>query len=193
VRRDRVIHDVRDRHRRRHCALPGAAALAVALLAGALVAGCGGGGESSSITAASTTIATSTTSTTSSPVTTTSTSTATSSTDGAKQVGAAIPAAAATTVLTSNDLAKVCGTYVTERYLRAAFGSRQGCVQAQRPGAVAQSVHIRREAVTNTHTARLTALPTGGPYDGETVRVTLVDENGAWKVDSLHVNVPVGP
>lgn len=97
------------------------------------------------------------------------------------------------TVLTSNDLGKVCGTYVTQHYLNAAFGGHQGCVQGQRPGAVAQSVRILRTVVNTGAVATYLVRPTGGPYSGEKVTVATVNENGAWKVDSLRANVPVGP
>jgi hypothetical protein len=36
-------------------------------------------------------------------------------------------------------------------------------------------------------------VPKGGLYDGDKITVSLVKEDGTWKVDSLKSNAPVGP
>jgi hypothetical protein len=41
--------------------------------------------------------------------------------------------------------------------------------------------------------ATVTLRPVGGLYDGEKLTVSLVKENGDWKVDELKSNAPVGP
>jgi hypothetical protein len=41
--------------------------------------------------------------------------------------------------------------------------------------------------------AKALAVPTGGPSDGERIRVELVRGGGVWKIDSLRSNAPVGP
>jgi hypothetical protein len=95
--------------------------------------------------------------------------------------------------LASRDPAQACGgTYVTDRYLRTAYGGRRGCLQAQSPGSAATSLaslsaHIRGAKATAT------AVPVGGPNDGAKITASLVRERGVWKVDAVHANVPVGP
>jgi hypothetical protein len=86
----------------------------------------------------------------------------------------------------------VCGRYVTQRYLRVAYGDHEGCVQGQHPGSHATSVEVTH-ADSGSTSAKLTLVPTGGPYDGEKLEVVLVEQHGTWRVDALHANVPVGP
>jgi hypothetical protein len=81
---------------------------------------------------------------------------------------------------------------VTQHYLQVAYGDHEGCVQGQRPGSHATSVDVAH-AHSSSGIANLTLVPTGGPYDGEKLEVVLVEQNGVWKVDALHANVPVGP
>ncbi len=101
-------------------------------------------------------------------------------------------------VLTSSDPAKVCGSqYVTQHYLGAAYGGKQGCVQAQNPKSTATSVQVDHvislDSAGPPPQASAEAAPNGGIYDGEKLRVSLVKEDGTWKVDSLKSNAPVGP
>jgi hypothetical protein len=81
-------------------------------------------------------------------------------------------------VLASSDPARSCGEYVTERYLKVAYGGRGGCVQAQTPGSAAATVEV---------------VPNGGPYDASKVRATLRFDSNHYRVDRLHADVPVGP
>jgi len=81
---------------------------------------------------------------------------------------------------------------VTQRYLRVAYGDHEGCVQGQRPGGHATAVQVTH-ANSGATSAKLTLVPTGGPYDGEKLKMVLVEQNGVWKVAALHANVPVGP
>jgi hypothetical protein len=96
-------------------------------------------------------------------------------------------------VLTSNKPALVCRRLVTRHYLRTAYGDRQGCVRAQAPGSAANSVSSAGGRISGPGTAKMVAIPAGGTYDGERLKVSLVLENGVWKVDALKANVPVGP
>jgi hypothetical protein len=194
-----LIKDVPDRPRDRRLHGPRTTAALVAALAATLVAaalaGCGGGGgESSTSTSASvSTTGSTSTQTTSSPSTTT-------GTDGGSNAGRAgqaftIPQVVKA-VVTSSDPAKVCSTqYVTQHYLSASYGGRQGCVQAQNPKNAATSVRLglvtRRS--DEPRAASVTATPTGGLYEGEKLTVSLVQEQGTWKVDGLKSNAPVGP
>ena len=94
-------------------------------------------------------------------------------------------------VLTSDDPADACGRYVTQHFLSIAYGSRQGCVQAQAPGSAARSLGAY-SADIHGETATAVAKPKGGPYDGARITVTLVG-GPSFQVDGLRSNVPVGP
>ena len=153
-----------------------------------LIAGCGGGnGHGIRSTPDSTT---------------TSTRATTTSTDsGAAQEhspGLGSPAAvrsAVEAVLTSNDPADVCGRFATERYLKAAYGDKQGCVRAQQPGSAARSLKsfgVAQEAGQGTSVVA-DAVPVGGPYGGHTVHVGLVFAGDRYRVDSMKADLPVGP
>jgi hypothetical protein len=98
-------------------------------------------------------------------------------------------------VLASSDPARSCGKYVTERYLKVAYGGRQGCVRAQRPGSAAKSLssfRIEQEGGQG-RVVGASAVPNGGPYDGRKVRATLRFDSNHYRVDRLHADVPVGP
>lgn len=92
----------------------------------------------------------------------------------------------------SLDAALICDELVTERYVRSAYGAREGCIAAQKPGALADSVEIA-DVEEAGGSASAVAIPTGGPYDGVEVEVELVREPGGWRVDSLLADVPAGP
>jgi hypothetical protein len=101
-------------------------------------------------------------------------------------------------VLTSSDPATVCGAdYVTQHYLSAAYGGKQGCIQAQDPKNAAASVQIKHlqapDPTFTPLTSKGTVIPQGGLYDGEKLTISLVQEDGTWKVDALKSNAPVGP
>jgi hypothetical protein len=97
------------------------------------------------------------------------------------------------TVLTgASDAALICDQLVTDRYVRSAYGAREGCIAAQKPGALADSVEIM-EVEEAGDSASAVAIPRGGPYDGVDVEVELIDEVGGWRVDSLLADVPAGP
>jgi hypothetical protein len=92
----------------------------------------------------------------------------------------------------SADAALICDTLVTEDYVRTAYGAREGCIAAQKPGALADSVRIEG-IYRSVAAANALAIPTGGPYDGIEVEVELIREPGGWRVDSLLADVPAGP
>jgi hypothetical protein len=148
------------------------------------IAGCGGGDDTSSEASSAT-----------STVSTSTTENSTTSGGAPEALGSkAAVQTAAEAVLTSSDPADACGKYVTERYLRVAFGGKQGCVHAQVPGSAAASLdsfRIIREGSQGTTVAA--AVPNGGPYDGDKVEITLLFQGDHYAVDALHANVPVGP
>jgi hypothetical protein len=181
-------------HRSR--AVAAAVAAVAAALVAAAVAGCGGGGSEGSGSSSSASV--STTQTTSSQTATRTTSTtSTGGGPGTGQVGQflSIPQVVKT-VLTSSDPAKTCGTqYVTQHYLSAAYGGRQGCVQAQNPKNSADALRVGpvTQASNEPRMASVKASPRGGLYDGEKLTVSVVKEQDTWKVDGLKSNAPVGP
>jgi hypothetical protein len=102
---------------------------------------------------------------------------------------------AAEAVLTSSDPADACGKYVTDHYLRVAYGGKSGCVQAQAPGRAAGS--LRSFKIVNEGTQGTimiaTAVPNGGPYDGSKLVIRLLFGADHYRVDRLRSNIPVGP
>jgi hypothetical protein len=98
-------------------------------------------------------------------------------------------------VLTSSDPHDACRRYVTERYLRVAYGGRQGCIQAQAAGGAADALRSFRIVQFGTQgtIAVAAAMPSGGPYDRIRVGIRLLFDSGHYRVDALHANVPVGP
>jgi hypothetical protein len=95
-------------------------------------------------------------------------------------------------VLASGVPGLACDRHATERYVESSFGGRSGCVRSTVPASAASSVEVTAIR-TDGDAARAVAVPTGGPSDGERIRVELVREGGVWKVDSLRSNAPVGP
>jgi hypothetical protein len=85
-----------------------------------------------------------------------------------------------------------CRRYATLSYVKQTFGSRPGCVQSTVPASAAELVKVTKIEISGDK-ATANAVPTGGPSDGETIKVTLVRQGGIWKVDSLQSNAPVGP
>jgi hypothetical protein len=174
-----VRGDVRDRPRSRDGAHAGALALAVAIVA---LTGCGGDGDGESATSTQAQASTSTT--------TASGNGGPSSLDRIEpqqQVREAVEA-----VLTPSDAAEACGNYVTDHYLTVAYGGRQGCIDAQAPGGVADKLGFKNVRIEGNR-ATAVVVPSGGPYDSERVTVLLLDDGLRWAVDELEANIPVGP
>jgi hypothetical protein len=95
------------------------------------------------------------------------------------------------TVVSGGDPELVCDELATERFIRSAYGSLQGCQDA----VVAQrTVDVRVVGVTiDGSRAQATAIPLSGPSEGDRLKAELVLEGGAWRIDSLRSNAPVGP
>jgi hypothetical protein len=166
-------------------------ALGLALLLGAL-SGCGGDGEDTagSPPAKTTTAAQGTSS---GP-----TSAPSGGDEGGSEAGGQRgnplegPRTPVEAVLTSNDPADACGRFVTKHYLEVAYGARQGCVNAQAPGSAADKLDFKQLRIDGDR-ATAVVVPSGGPYDGERLTVSLVNDGSRWAVDELEADVPVGP
>lgn len=94
--------------------------------------------------------------------------------------------------LSSTDPAVVCAETVTMGFLREGFGDRNGCLDAQTSGSAADSVEITG-IDAQARSARVVAVPAGGPNDGERLKIDLVRDGPTWRIDGIRSNVPVGP
>jgi hypothetical protein len=185
-----LISDVPHRPEDRRGRRAGAASLVATAIACAALAGCGGGGGGGTSSA-----------------TTTSAGGGTSGQGTSTTAGSPFGSGGGTAqghtvsdvldaVLTSGDPDKACGTdFVTERYLSAAYGGEQGCVQATKSQSAADSLDIQGLAGESAKpgSVSVTVVPHGGVYDGEKITVSLVREGPEWKIDALKSNAPVGP
>jgi hypothetical protein len=100
--------------------------------------------------------------------------------------------AAITGVLVSGDPARACERDVTATYVATTYGDQKACKQAQLPGSAAKSVKVSAISVDGD-SASAVAVPSGGPSDGDRLKVSLVRGGGSWRVDALKSNAPVGP
>lgn len=101
-------------------------------------------------------------------------------------------AAAVRGVLVSGDPDLACARYATGRLLATSFGGRAGCIAATNPRSAARSVRLTSLEVSG-RSARLIAIPRGGPSSRQRIRVSLILQEGRWRVDVLRSNTPVGP
>jgi hypothetical protein len=166
----------------------GRLAMAVAIVV-ALSAGCGGdsGDTAGSPPAESTTVAQGTPSV--------ATTTTTGGGDGGGTGGGRQrnrpkhPRTAVEAFLASGDAADRCGRLVTKRFLFQAYSGPHACAQAP---PLADGIDFKSIRVEDNR-ATAVVVPSGGPYDGERVTVSLVRDGRRWVVDELNANVPVGP
>lgn len=94
--------------------------------------------------------------------------------------------------LRSSDAPLVCDELITEKFLRRSYGDRTGCVAARKPGSLAASAPIL-DSTAEGLTIMVVTRPSGGVYDGERLTFGVIRENGAYKIESVESNVPVGP
>jgi hypothetical protein len=108
------------------------------------------------------------------------------------EVGLPTPPQAIERVLTSGDPKQACEELVTPAFVNRAYGGVDGCTAAIEGGGSADSVEVT-DVERDGETATAVAVPDGGPNSGEHIDVKLIREDGVWKVDDLHSNVPAGP
>jgi hypothetical protein len=198
-----LINDVPDRpgdrcaNRHRAAATLAAGVAAAAILAAGAVAGCGGGDDTT--TTGPATGAEGATTTGTSPETTTGGGTTTTG-DGGTAEGDAEQGRTirdvVIAVLATGDSKRACSSdYVTDSYISAAYGDQKGCEQAQTKASAAESLPIQAIELGKLKppTAVAKVAPRGGQYDGDRLAITLIKEDGVWKIDSLKSNAPVGP
>lgn len=101
---------------------------------------------------------------------------------------------AAVSFLAGPNAERVCDSGVTPAFLKKAYGNRSGCIAARKPASLAHSVRLS-EIQIQQGTATLTADAKGGVYGkGQKLKMGLVrDGTGAWRVNTVKSNVPVGP
>ena len=99
-------------------------------------------------------------------------------------------------VLTGSETPEtICDHLLTPEYVKTAFGDREGCLAAEKPQALAESVQIS-DVEESGDSATAVAKPVGGPYNEIDVHAKLVaatDLEDAWVVDSLEADIPAGP
>ena len=170
--------------------------VAIGAVVGALLAACGDVEEEPTTTAAPTTQTTTTQTTTTETATTADGDEVGEAEGRGEEIAIGRPTTIEDTleaVFTgSADAVVICDALVTENYVRTAYGAREGCIAAQKPGALADSVEIE-DVEESGDSASAVAIPAGGPYDGVEVEVELVREGEGWRVDSLLADVPAGP
>ena len=156
-----------------------AIAVLTALSASLLVAGCG---EKSEPPTSGPVV----TETTTGSTATTTTGTTTQPVSDQKQIAATV-----TDFLTKPDDPSVCEDLITPEFLKRSYGSKQGCVAARKPSALAKSVTIK-PAQGGTATV-VTAKPKGGVFGGQTLKITVINLDGQWTIDKITSNAKVGP
>ncbi len=93
--------------------------------------------------------------------------------------------------LTTSDPKLACSAYTPQARDRA-YGGQSGCEGAIGSGGAADSVQIKG-VDSGLHTANVLAIPSGGPSNGETLRIGLLLAGNTWRIASIRSNVPVGP
>lgn len=123
------------------------------------------------------------------------TSTATASTTTAKPAESKPTSAprAAQAFLSSPEAEAVCDDVLTPSFLRRAYGDRAGCLAARRPATLAAPSSMLEVGPSGSAGTRVDAEPRGGVYDGQRLRIIVVQAGDAFLVDSVDSNVPVGP
>lgn len=91
--------------------------------------------------------------------------------------------------LMSDDAAAVCDDEITERFLRASYGDRAGCISARRPATLASQATIP-EPVLDGATATAEATPRGGDFDGQRLSFELVRDGEQWRIDTVDARTP---
>ena len=154
--------------------------LVAALLA--LLAGCG---EKDEPPTTGPVVTETTTGSTTSPTTTSDT------TNGQQATDEELIRATVADFLMKADAPGACTKLVTPQFVKRSYGDVNGCEAARKPSAMAKAVAI--EPVDVDMGTMVTAKPKGGVFDGESLKVTLINLDGQWTIDKISSNAKVGP
>ena len=79
------------------------------------------------------------------------------------------------------------------KFLEAAYGNRQGCIAARKPGALADQATVLARKPGPGNSTIVTVKPEGGVFAGQTLKVTIVMSGEVWKIDKISGDAKVGP
>ncbi|MFN8114443.1 MAG: hypothetical protein U0R51_14735 [Solirubrobacterales bacterium] len=125
--------------------------------------------------------------------TTTGQTSTTQTTTGGGQTDEELIRATITDFLTVPNDPTVCDELITPAFLKQSYGSRQGCVAARKPKALADQATILARKPGPGGSAIVTVKPQGGVFDAQTLKVTVVKNGQAWQIDKITSNAKVGP
>ena len=154
----------------------------VAALLALLAAGCG---EKDEPPTTGPVVTETTTGSTTSPTTTNDT------TNGQQATDEELIRATVADFLMKADAPGACTKLVTPQFVKRSYGDVNGCEAARKPSAMAKAVAI--EPVDVDMGTMVTAKPKGGVFDGESLKVTLINLDGQWTIDKISSNAKVGP
>jgi len=89
------------------------------------------------------------------------------------------------------DAPGACTKLVTPQFVKRSYGDVNGCEAARKPSAMAKAVAI--EPIDVDMGTMVTAKPKGGVFDGESLKITLINLDGQWTIDKISSNAKVGP
>ena len=154
----------------------------VAALLALLAAGCG---EKDEPPTTGPVVTETTTGSTTSPTTTSDT------TNGQQATDEELIQATVASFLARADAPGACTKLVTPQFVKRSYGDVNGCEAARKPSAMAKAVAI--EPIDVDMGTMVTAKPKGGVFDGESLKVTLINLDGQWTIDKISSNAKVGP
>ena len=122
---------------------------------------------------------------------TTSPTTTNETTNGQQATDEELIQATVANFLARADAPGACTKLVTPQFVKRSYGDVNGCEAARKPSAMAKAVAI--EPIDVDMGAMVTAKPKGGVFDGESLKVTLINLDGQWTIDKISSNAKVGP
>ena len=125
--------------------------------------------------------------------TTTGATTTATTTTGGGQTDEELIRATITGFLTKPNDPSVCDELITPEFLKKSYGNRQGCVAARKPNALADRATILTRKPGPGKSTIVTVKPRGGVFDGETLKVTVVETGKGWQIARITSNAKVGP
>ena len=88
----------------------------------------------------------------------------------------------------------VCAEVLSPKLLRIAYGDLDGCLKGRDPRTLADSLPSTRKLRLDGDEASAEAIANGGLYDGATLQIDAVREgDDGWRIDQFIADLPVGP